>query len=125
MNCKASAVMTTWTSALALTSKLAMSTALCAAMEPVTPRTICGLLIVRDARSVLPHFFRVDDAEHAAQILFDAGADHQVIEGLPMADLLARHAEPFLDDVWRIRAALLQTLLQNLHRRWREKDRDQ
>src|ERR1700744_3529567 len=39
------------------------------------------------------HPLGFEDALHAAQILSDGGADDQVVEILPLRDLLLRHAE--------------------------------
>src|SRR5439155_6988167 len=61
------------------------------------------LITPRPARSDLggvgaggAHLLRLDNRLHPPQILGDGGADDQVIEILPLADFLARHAQPLL-----------------------------
>src|SRR5262245_58055344 len=121
MNSCASFVITTWTLASFFVSRLARSAARCAAMEPVTPRTMFFLLIskLRWLRAGGTHLFRLDHAHHAVQILLDGSADEQVIEILPLRDLLPGDAQPLLHHRRCIRAALGQALLQDVHRRGR------
>src|SRR6185369_12737826 len=106
MNRCASAVMTTRTSAPALTSSDARSAALCAAIDPVTPRTMFFLLLI-SVRSTLkfrrlgaadPHLFRFDDRQGLAQVGLFAPADQKIIEILPLRDLLFGHGQAALDD---------------------------
>src|SRR3974377_636712 len=79
MNRSASAVMTTCTSKPCLVSWLARSAALCAAIEPGTPRMmflpvlmtcpVPSLLALRRGHAAGPHLLRLHDGLHPAQVL--------------------------------------------------------
>src|SRR5258706_15498360 len=59
MNRWASAVSTTCTSCWALVRRLAISTALCAAIEPVTPRTMFFPMLISVAREIFGPFRQI------------------------------------------------------------------
>ena len=129
MNCCASAVITTRTLHLAFVNNDAKSAALCAAIEPVTPRTIFfeTLMLKTPAAATRDrfHFLRLDNRQRPPQILLHGGADEKIIEILPLRDFLPRHGQTFLDFRRRIRRAFFQPLLQFRDGRRRQKHRHQ
>src|SRR5947207_12372309 len=120
-------------------------------MEPVTPKTMFLAVLIRAAarglffalvlnpsRRLTPggspagrlcptpaHFFRFQNAPHAPQVLRDRRADDEVIEMLPLCNLLARHAHTVPDDFFGVRAALAETLFENGDGRRGQKDGDE
>src|ERR1017187_9270161 len=98
MKCSASLVMITFTSYPCLVKTLAISTALWAAMEPVTPRMILKSMlapfILWQVGPAVPHFFRVHDRLHSAPILQDRRAHDEIIKVFPLGYFLARYAQP-------------------------------
>ena len=153
MNRCASAVITTRTLHFCFVSRLARSAALCAAIEPVTPRMMffdnahvaCNVLrqVSRNAADAITairrsavqnsgglrprhaHFFRLDNRQHPPQILRNRRADQKIIEILPLRDFLPRDAQPLLDFLRRIRSAFFQPFLQHRDGRRRQKYRHQ
>src|SRR6185436_17910121 len=100
-------------------------------MEPVTPRTMFLPMLIRAAAwglffALVPnlsrrltcggspagrqcpapaHFFCFQNAHHAAQVFRDRRAQDEVIEMLPLRNLLLRHAHTLPDNFFGLRAA--------------------
>src|ERR1700733_12751007 len=137
MNFCASVVITTCTSHLALVRSDAKSAALCAAIEPVTPRTTFIILAIIAAfmpnailkarcwRPSYPHFFGFDNSQRQAQVFLFGTADKQIIEILPLDDFLPRGGDALANNLRRIRATTLKTIFNFDERFWRQENRHQ
>ena len=73
---------------------------------------------LRHLGPALPHLLRVHHGQHPAQVFLDAGADDQIVEVLPLRDLLPRHAQALLNrDGGKSCPRFLEPLLQDLESR--------
>src|ERR1700722_11181442 len=121
MNFWGSLVKTAWTSHLVLVSRDAKSPALCAAIEPVTPRTTFIILAIiaafmpkatlkaGRARTFHPHFFGFNNRQRQSQIFRLGTADEQIIEILPLDDFLPGGGNALANDFRGIRTTTLET----------------